>query len=121
MNMTLPARNRRNLLEAPTCGPQVRCLLAVIGMCLLGHAACAESRTLRRECAEHDINAVAWFEAQAARGTVPPPILAEAAFRIMAARNACAHGRVADAIEGYAGAQGFGDPTRSASEAKPVD
>jgi len=91
----------------------------------LSHSACADNRTLRRECADHDAKAAAWIEAEAARGTIPPPLLAEAAFRILAACNACAHGRVADAIEAYAGAEDFvhsAFASRSVpAEVKPTD
>jgi hypothetical protein len=76
----------------------------------------AEARTLSGECAQEDTKAVAWIDEQVQRRVIPPALLAEAALRVLQARNACLHGRVASALEAYGSALRFADPDRAAPE-----
>jgi hypothetical protein len=68
-------------------------------------------RTLSGECARADVKAGAWVDEQARQRTIPPPLLAEAALRVLQARNACLHGRVAAALEAYEQALRLADPS----------
>jgi len=70
----------------------------------------AESRALNGQCARADVAAVAWIDAQVQRRSMPPPLLAEAALRVLQARNACMHGRVSGALEAYQEALRFAAP-----------
>jgi hypothetical protein len=64
----------------------------------------SEARGFPRECALIDLAAVAWVEEQAQKREMAPALLAEAAFTILRARNACAYGIVAEALGLYEGA-----------------
>jgi hypothetical protein len=88
--MTAP----RHTVGLIACG-----LLVIAG--IAHEPARAESRVLNGECARQDVNAVAWIDAQVQRRSIPPVLLAEAALRVLQARNACMHGRVAAALEAY--------------------
>jgi hypothetical protein len=86
-------------------GVWVTVVAVTLSLSLLGadrsDRARAEGRTLNRECAREDAKAVAWIDEQAQRRIIPSPLLAEAALRVLQARNACLHGRVAAALEAY--------------------
>jgi hypothetical protein len=78
--------------------------VAAIGLaivCATAGEAIAKQGAFARECALRDAAAVEWIEKQAATKTMPPPLLAEAAFTLLRARNACIHGKVVEAIEFY--------------------
>ena len=83
-------------------------LLALAG--IAHEPARAESRVIAGECARQDVKAVAWIDAQVQRRSIPPALLAEAALRVLQARNACMHGRVAAALEAYESALRFAAP-----------
>jgi hypothetical protein len=74
----------------------------------------AEARTLNGECAREDVKAAAWIDDQVQRRVIPPALLAEAALRVLQARNTCQHGRVAAALQAYEAALRFADPARAA-------
>jgi len=65
------------------------------------NAAQAEKRQYTPECAHRDRVAVAWFEAEVEKRTVAPALLAEAAFTLLRARNACPYGKIAEALVLY--------------------
>jgi hypothetical protein len=64
----------------------------------------SDARGLPRECALIDLAAVAWVEEQAEKREMAPALLAEAAFAVLRARNVCASGKVAEALDLYEGA-----------------
>jgi N-dimethylarginine dimethylaminohydrolase len=83
------------------------CLIACGLLAIAGVApepARAESRVLAGECARQDMKAVAWIDQQLQQRSMPPVLLAEAALRVLQARNTCLHGRVAVALQAYAAA-----------------
>ena len=64
----------------------------------------ADARGFPRECALSDLAAVTWVEEQAEKRAMASALLAEAAFTVLRARNACMHGKVAEALRLYEGA-----------------
>jgi hypothetical protein len=76
----------------------------------------AEARTLSAECAREDVKAVAWIDEQTQQRIIAPPLLAEAALRVLQARNTCLHGRVAVALVAYESALRFADPARTSPD-----
>src|SRR5215208_2648101 len=65
------------------------------------NAAQAEERRYTFECAHHDRAAVRWFEAEVEKRLMAPALLAEAAFTLLRARNACTYGKIAEALVLY--------------------
>jgi hypothetical protein len=96
----------RRIVCLVTCG-----LLAIA--LVSHHPARAERRALNGECAWQDAKAVAWIDQQVQQRSIPPVLLAEAALRVLQARNTCMHGRVAVALEAYEAAFRFAAPTLS--------
>jgi hypothetical protein len=103
-----------------TLGAWIAIVIATLSLSMFGHdrahLARAEARTLSAECAREDVKAVAWIDEQTQQRTIAPPLLAEAALRVLRARNTCLHGRVAVALEAYESALRFADPARAPPE-----
>ena len=70
-------------------------------VCAAANTAIAKEDAFTRECALRDAAAVTWIEAQGNANAMPPALLAEATFTVLRARNACMHGKVAEALELY--------------------
>jgi hypothetical protein len=80
------------------------CAAAAIGLALVWVAvdlAMTKQGLFAQQCALRDAAAAEWIEQQANTKAMPPPLLAEAAFTVLRARNACMHGKTAEALTLY--------------------